>query len=240
MGPLVDSCLFICPDMAGIKDLDSQDRPREKLVRKGQSVLTDTELLAILLGSGTRDLSAIELAQMILSKAKTLDELAKWSVPDLMKFQGVGEAKAVTIVSALELGRRRGSQARDRAEIIRSSADAFEWIKPDLADLNHEEFWMILLKRNGAIIRKIPLSSGGAHGTVVDPKSVFKQALDLRASSMIVARNHPSGNLEPSAQDRQLTRKLVEAGRLLEIQVLDHLIVTQAGYYSFADNNGMG
>lgn len=226
--------------MTTIKQLAAEDRPREKLMYKGRSALSDAELLAVLLGSGTRELSAVDLARKILASADhDLNILARLSVEDLMKFQGIGEAKAITIVSALELGRRRKPVHAPVSSVL-SSAEAYEVLLPELQDLSHEEFWMLVMKRNGQLIRKVKISSGGFHGTGVDPKLVFKQALDLRASSVILAHNHPSGNLKPSPQDRALTKKLTAAGKLLELPVLDHLIFTDHGYYSFADEGEMG
>ncbi len=219
-----------------IKSWAVEDRPREKLLLKGTAALSDAELIAILLGTGTASMSAVDVAKSMLQQAgNNLDDLARFTVKDLMKIKGIGEAKAITIVSALELGRRRkDSGATDRPKIA-VSKDAYELLKGDLMDIPHEEFWLLLLNRANRVIKKHKISLGGVHGTVADPKIIFKTALEELASGIIVAHNHPSGNLTPSQQDIDLTRKLKEAGKLLEIQLLDHLIVAGKQYYSFAD-----
>lgn len=219
-----------------IKSWAAEDRPREKLLMKGTSALSDTELIAILLRSGTSSMSAVDVAKNILQNVgNNLDELARLSVKDLMKIKGIGEAKAITIVSALELGRRRKEAATQEKQKLSSSIDAYDLIKGDLMDLTHEEFWVIMLNRSNRILKKNKISLGGVHGTVADPKIIFKAALEELASGIIVAHNHPSGNLTPSQQDIDLTKKLKESGKLLEIQLLDHLIVAGKNYYSFAD-----
>jgi len=219
-----------------IKSWAAEDRPREKLLLKGTSTLSDAELIAILLGTGTASMSAVDVAKSMLQQAgNNLDDLARFTVKDLMKIKGIGEAKAIAIVSALELGRRRkDSGATDRPKIA-VSKDAYDLLKGDLMDIPHEEFWLLLLNRANRVIKKHKISLGGVHGTVADPKIIFKTALEELASGIIVAHNHPSGNLTPSQQDIDLTRKLKEAGKLLEIQLLDHLIVAGKQYYSFAD-----
>jgi DNA repair protein RadC len=212
------------------------DRPREKLLLKGKSALSDAELIAILIGSGTKELSAVELSKQILvSQENNLGALAKLNVEELMRHKGIGEAKAISIIAALELGRRRNQEAPEERIQIRSSRDAFTLLQPDLGDLHHEEFIVLMLNRNNKVTSKERISSGGVTGTVVDPKVIFKRALDKRAAAIVLAHNHPSGNLSPSKQDIALTKQVVEAGRLLEISVIDHLIVTDGGYYSFAD-----
>tara|TARA_Y100001949_G_C15929406_1_gene304926 strand:- start:106 stop:807 length:702 start_codon:yes stop_codon:yes gene_type:complete len=213
-----------------------EDRPREKLLLKGKSSLSDAELIGILLGSGTKTLSAVDLAKQILnSVGNDLHALAKMSVSDLCKFKGIGEAKAISIVSALELGRRRKDAEPVKQPRITCSDDAYQLLKPELTDLPHEEFWIILLKRNNQVIRKEQVSFGGVSGTIVDPKMIFKKALDNLASGMILVHNHPSGNLKPSQADIQLTKKLKTSGELLEIPIYDHIIFTDHGYYSFSD-----
>ncbi|HYG38548.1 MAG TPA: DNA repair protein RadC [Cytophagales bacterium] len=213
-----------------------EDRPREKLLLKGRSALSDAELIAILIGSGTKSLSAVDLAKVILNKVNNdLNELARLSVKDLEKFKGIGEAKAISIVSALELGRRRKETEPTKKLKITCSQDVFECIRPQLMDIGHEEFWIILLNRANVVSNKIQISTGGISGTVADPKIIFKQALDHLASAIILVHNHPSGNLNPSQADIDLTKKLKEAGKFLEIPVLDHLIFTNDGFYSFAD-----
>lgn len=222
----------------GIKQWAEEDRPREKLLIKGKASLSDAELLGILLGSGTRELSAVDLARLILQKTENnLHTLAKLTVSDLVKFRGIGEAKAITIVSALELGRRRKNSDPLKKPSVTCSKDAYEYLKPELLDQPHEEFWIIFLKRNNQIISKQKISSGGVSGTIVDPKLIFKSAIDKLASSLIMIHNHPSGNLKPSQADIRLTRKLKEAGILLEIPILDHLIFTNENYFSFADES---
>lgn len=213
-----------------------EDRPREKLLLKGKQALSDAELLAILLGSGTVGVSAVRLAQEILSTAgQNLHELGKRSITELQRFKGVGEAKAITIAAALELGRRRQlSDLRQRPRIT-GSRDAFQAIAPLLTDLHHEEFWVLLLNKANEVVARERLSSGGMAGTVVDVKMLFKTALDARASAVLAIHNHPSGNLQPSQADIDLTRRLRQAGELLDMPLLDHLIVSERGYYSFAD-----
>lgn len=221
-----------------IKALAEEDRPREKLLLKGKSVLSEAELIAILIGSGNKDQTAVELSQHILNQCgNDLNSLAKLSVNELKKFKGIGEAKAISIVSALEIGRRRKEREPDKKFKIQSSKDACELIKGDLMDLQHEEFWLILLKRNNEVIKKELVSRGGVSGTLVDAKIVFKRALEETSSSIILAHNHPSGNLKPSQQDINLTKKLKEAGKALDISVLDHLIITDRSFFSFADND---
>ena len=219
-----------------IKSWSPEDRPREKLLLKGTSALSHAELIAILIGSGTATLSAVEVAKKILQAVENnLHELAKLSVNDLRKVKGIGEAKAVTIVAALELGRRRKDIDSQEKPRVTGSKDAFELLKGDLMDLPHEEFWVILLNRANRMMKKKKVSEGGVSGTVADPKIIFKFALEELASGVIVVHNHPSGNLAASQSDIDLTKKLKEAGKFLEIQMLDHLIIAGQKYYSFAD-----
>jgi DNA repair protein RadC len=219
-----------------IKSWSEADRPREKLLDKGRHVLSDAELIAILIGSGSRNESAVELSRRILGSAgNDLSELGKLSVTDLMQFKGMGEAKSVSILAALELGRRRKSPENTTRVKISSSEDAFLAIRSVFFDLPHEEFWMLLLNRANQIIRKEFLSRGGLSATVVDPRMVFKPAVQHLACAMILCHNHPSGNLLPSEPDVKITHQLKEAGKLLDIPVLDHLIVAGEKYYSFAD-----
>lgn len=219
-----------------IKNWAEEDRPREKLMLKGKASLSEAELIAILIGSGTTSLSAVELSKKILGQVDNdLHRLAKLSVKELMQFKGIGEAKAISIVSALELGRRRKDSERQKQVKITSSAHVYELMQPNLTDLRHEEFWCILLSRSNNVIKKQLISSGGVSGTVADPKIIFKSALDELASSIVLVHNHPSGNLKPSNADTQLTAKLQKAGALLEIPLLDHIIFTDDSYYSFAD-----
>jgi DNA repair protein RadC len=219
-----------------IKSWSPEDRPREKLLLKGTASLSDAELIAILLGSGTTTVSAVELAKRILKGVdNNLHDLARLSVKDLMKVKGIGEAKAVTIIAALEVGRRRKETDPEEKPKISSSKDVFELLKPHLLDLRHEEFWIVLLNRANRVLKKHQISQGGVAGTVADPKIIFKIALEELASGVILAHNHPSGNLTASQADIDLTKKLKEAGKLPEIQVLDHLIVAGQKYFSFAD-----
>jgi DNA repair protein RadC len=213
-----------------------EDRPREKMLLKGRLALTDAELLAILLGSGSVGESALALAQRLLADTgNNLHDLGKRSIPELCRLKGIGEAKAVTIAAALELGRRRQlSDIRERPR-IGCSRDAFNTIAPLLTDLHHEEFWLLLLNKANEVFARERLSSGGMAGTVVDVKLLFKSALDARASGVIAVHNHPSGNLQPSQADIELTRRLRKAGELLDLPLLDHLIVSERGYFSFAD-----
>ncbi|MBC7919515.1 MAG: DNA repair protein RadC [Ferruginibacter sp.] len=213
-----------------------EDRPREKLLLKGKAALSDAELIGILLGSGTVALSAVDLAKQILNSVdNNLHQLAKLSVKDLEKFKGIGEAKAIAIVSALELGRRRKEGDIPRRIKITGSADVYETMKPHLMDLPHEEFWVVLLNRANVVLKTAQISAGGVSGTVADPKMIFKAALEHLASAVILVHNHPSGNLTPSQADRELTKKLREAGTVLEVPVLDHLIFADNQYLSFAD-----
>jgi DNA repair protein RadC len=219
-----------------IKSWSPEDRPREKLLLKGTPALSDAELVAILIGSGTPKMSAVELSKKILLQGNNnLNELARLSVKDLMKIKGIGEAKAITIVAALELGRRRKEQDPEEKPKITSSKDAFDLLKGDLMDLPKEEFWVLLLNRANRVTKKKRVSEGGVSGTVADPKIIFKLALEELASGIIVAHNHPSGNLQASQSDIDLTRKLKEAGKFLEIQLLDHIIIANQKYLSFAD-----
>lgn len=219
-----------------IKSWSPEDRPREKLLSKGTPVLSDAELVAILLGTGTTSTSAVELAKRVLQTVNNnLHDLARLSVKDLTKIKGIGEAKAISIVAALELGRRRKEGDTDEKPRISSSRDCFHLLRPHLQDIHHEEFWIILLNRANRVVRKCQISQGGVAGTVADPKIIFKLALSELASGIILAHNHPSGNLTASQADIDLTKKIREAGKLLEIQVLDHLIVAGQKYFSFAD-----
>ncbi|MEM8968225.1 MAG: DNA repair protein RadC [Bacteroidota bacterium] len=220
----------------GILSWAEEDRPREKLLLKGRGTLSDAELIAILIGSGTRDKSAVDVGKIILHSVNhNLHELAKLSVADLKKFEGIGEAKAISIVSALELGRRRKSSEPIKREKILSSEDAYRIMQPYLLDQPLEQFWIILLNRANMVINTHCVSQGGVSGTVADPKTIFKEALEKLASSIVLVHNHPSGNLKPSEADIHLTRKLKEAGKHLDLPVLDHIIFTDQSYLSFAD-----
>lgn len=220
-----------------IRSWFEEDRPREKLLLKGRAALSDAELIAILIGSGTVDLSAVDVGKQIMnSVGNNINELAKLSVTDLTKIRGIGEAKAITIVAALELGRRRNDITKTRKRKITAPADVYEEMKQYLLDKAHEEFWIMLLNRANDVTRSIQVSVGGVSGTVADIKMIFKLAIDHLASSIILVHNHPSGQLKPSHADRQLTIQVKEAGRILDIPVLDHMIFTDEGYYSFLDS----
>ncbi len=220
-----------------IRDWARDDRPREKLMTLGAGSLSDAELIAILIRSGTTKESALDLAKRIMGQVgNDLHRLGGSSIGDLTQLNGMGEAKAIAIIAALELGRRRrASGVQDRPSIA-TSATAYELIRPKLVELPHEEFWLLLLDRGNRLIEPAAVSKGGLHGTVADPKVIFKMALDRRASSIVLCHNHPSGQLRPSQEDIQLTRKLVDGAKLLDISIHDHLIVGGEGYYSFADN----
>jgi len=219
-----------------IKNLSTDDRPREKLVSNGRSTLSNSEILAILIGSGARDKSAVELCREILDSVNNdLDVLARLSIRDLTKFRGIGEAKAVTIAAALELGRRRGVLIKSKKPIIKSSADAYQFLKFKFSDLEHEEFHILILSRSNQIKSSILISKGGLSGTVADGKLIFKKSLELSAAGIILCHNHPSGNRKPSQADIKLTKKLKEFGLMIDLPVLDHLIFTDNDYFSFAD-----
>ena len=223
-----------------IKQWKEDDRPREKLSLKGKASLSVVELLAVLIGSGTKRYSAIDIARQIMeTNDNSVSKLAGRSVSDLCRFPGIGITKATTIVCALELNRRRLLSGEKPQDIIRSSGDVHEMMKVDLLDLKLEEFWVILLNRRNGVIKKVKISSGGLTGTVVDPRLIFKQAIEEYACSMILVHNHPSGNIKPSNEDIRLTRSMKEAGEFLEIQVLDHVIFSNASYFSFADEGMM-
>ncbi|MDR7129052.1 DNA repair protein RadC [Algoriphagus sp. 4150] len=220
-----------------ISQLAEEDRPREKLLLKGKSALTDAELIAILIGSGTPSVSAVDLSKHILADVNyDLRALAKLSIQDLKKFKGIGEAKAISIIAAMELGRRRKDSEPVTKPRITSSLDIYELMRPDLLDEQIEHFYLILLNRGNQVIKKQLISQGGTAGTIVDIKIVFKLALEHLAQSIILVHNHPSGNLGPSDQDKRLTQRLVKIGRELDLPVLDHVIFTDVGYFSFADD----
>lgn len=219
-----------------IKAWAEEDRPREKLNAQGRRALSDAELIAILIGSGSRNESAVELSKRILHHYDNdLNKLGRASIAELSKFKGIGEAKAISIIAALELGRRRGDTESKPPEIIVGSKSAYQLLRRHLVDLPHEEFWLLLLSRSNKLISKELISKGGLSGTLADPKIIFHIALQHQASSVILAHNHPSNNLKPSQQDIELTKKLHAAGKILDIGVLDHLIITDDGYFSFRD-----
>ncbi|OFX22139.1 MAG: hypothetical protein A2041_04590 [Bacteroidetes bacterium GWA2_31_9b] len=219
-----------------IKDWAVEDRPREKLLQKGLSSLSDAELIAILISTGTKNESAVELAKKVLRNANNnLNELGKLELNDLIKNKGIGEAKAITIMSALELGRRRKISDILEKQKITSSNDIYELFQPLLGDLPHEEFWILLLNRSNKIIDKFKISQGGVSGTVIDVRLILKNAIEKLATSIILCHNHPSGNKMPSDADNSITQKMVDGGKLLDINVLDHIIIADTEYFSFAD-----
>lgn len=212
------------------------DRPREKFLLKGKAALSDSELLAILIGSGSRNESAVQLCQRILASANNnLNQLGKLSIQQLMDFKGIGEAKAISIAAALELGRRRRSEDAAELDKITSSKAVFNIMQPLIGELLHEEFWVLFLNNSNKVIHKAQLSKGGMTGTVVDTRIIFKTALEYNAISLILTHNHPSGKLLASESDKEITRKLQLAGKQMEIMVLDHVIITESSFYSFAD-----
>lgn len=219
-----------------ITNWSEDDKPREKLMLKGKSALSDAELIAILIGSGSRNESAVDLSKRILSSVNNnLNALGKLSISQLINFKGIGEAKAISIISALELGRRRRVEEAVELTKITSSKTIFEMMQPIIGELPHEEFWIVYLNNSNKVISKSQLSKGGITGTLVDVRLVFKMALEMGATGLILCHNHPSGTLIPSDADKQITRKLKLAGDSLEIKVLDHLIITEMNYFSFVD-----
>jgi DNA repair protein RadC len=218
-----------------IKQWAEDDKPREKLMLKGKQALSDAELLAILIGSGSRNESAVDLSKRIVASVANLKALGRLSLKQLTDFKGIGEAKGITILAAMELGRRRGSEEEVELKKITSSKIVFEIMHPIIGDLIHEEFWVLYLNNSNKVIYKSQLSKGGITGTVVDVRLVFKMALEQNAVSMILSHNHPSGILKASDQDISITRKIKDAGKSLDISVLDHIIITNYSYFSFAD-----
>ncbi|MDP2161805.1 MAG: DNA repair protein RadC [Flavobacterium sp.] len=219
-----------------IKYWAEDDKPREKLALKGRTALSDAELLAILIGSGSRNESAVELSKKILASVQNnLNALGKMSIKQLMAFKGIGEAKAISIIAATELSRRRKSEQAIELSKITSSKVVFDIMQPIIGELPHEEFWVLFLNNSNKVIRKEQLSKGGITGTVVDIRLILKLALEHNALSIILSHNHPSGKLLPSESDIEITQRLKLAARQLELSVIDHIIVTENGYYSFAD-----
>ncbi len=219
-----------------IRSWADEDKPREKLIQNGRATMSNAELLAILIGSGNRQESAVQLSQRILNDVDhNLNHLGKLSVAQLKRFKGIGEAKAVTVAAALELGRRRMGEKGNKLDSITSSKDAFAILYPLIGELDHEEFWVLYLNNSNKVVHKAQLSKGGITGTLVDVRLVMKLSLELGAVGIILAHNHPSGNVKPSGTDRQMTKKMKTAAESLDIKILDHLIVTQHEYLSFAD-----
>ncbi|MBQ3594357.1 MAG: DNA repair protein RadC [Bacteroidales bacterium] len=222
--------------MKSIKSWAEEDRPREKMLAKGKEALSNAELIAILIGSGNSKETAVDLSKRILHDNKdNLIELSRLTINDLMKYNGIGEAKAVTIAAALELGRRRRFSEALEKPSIKNSQVAYECFYAHLSDLNHEQFWIMLLNNANKVIRLEKIGVGGMTGTTADPKKIFKCALENNAASVMLCHNHPSGNVVPSNADKQITNNLVKAGQLLEIKILDHIIIGNDNYFSFAD-----
>jgi len=223
--------------LKSIKTWAEDDRPREKLLSKGRLALSDSELLAILIGSGSKNESAVELSKRILAQSdNNLNQLGKLSIGQLCQFKGIGSAKAVVITAALELGRRRRLEETLELSKISSSSSVFEIMQPIIGELPHEEFWILYLNNSNKILEKFQISKGGITGTLVDVRISLRKALEIGAVSLILTHNHPSGNLRPSEADKQLTQKLKTAAESLDIKILDHIIVTEKSYFSFADD----
>ncbi|MBP2617644.1 RadC family protein [Chryseobacterium jejuense] len=219
-----------------LKFLAEDDRPREKFLQKGKNALSDSELLAIIMGSGNREESVLELARKILASVNNnWHQLSLLSVKDLMKFKGIGEAKAISIITALEIGRRRAGQEIPEKSIIGNSHDAYAILKNQLSDLRTEEFWAIFLNNSNKVLHTSQLTQGGISQSIVDVRVLFKTALEHFSTGVIIAHNHPSGSLKPSKEDINITQKIKEAGKVLSIQLLDHIIITQDSYFSFSD-----
>lgn len=222
--------------MKTIKSWAEEDRPREKMLSKGKEALSNSELIAILIGSGNSKESAVDLSRRILSdKNDNLIEMSKLNINELMKYNGIGEAKAVSIMAALELGRRRRYSEALEQPSIKNSKIAYECFYAYLSDLNHEQFWIMLLNNANKIIKLKQIGVGGMTGTTADPKKIFKCALENNAASVMLCHNHPSGNTTPSNADKQITNNLIKAGQFLEIKILDHIIIGNDNYFSFAD-----
>jgi DNA repair protein RadC len=220
-----------------IKSWALEDRPREKMMQKGKAILTDAELIAILIGSGSKQESAVELSKRMLNAVNNnINQLAVLSLEQLMEFKGIGEARGISIITALELGKRRHFEQVEEKPIIKSSKGVFNIMQPIIGELIHEEFWVLYLNNSNKVLVKKQLSKGGITGTMVDVRLIFKRAVELTSVGIIVCHNHPSGKLRPSEADKNLTKKIKEAGKTLDIKLLDHIIITQKEYFSFADN----
>lgn len=224
-----------------IKSMPACERPREKLLNKGRDFISNTELIALLIGSGTRNQSAIEIASIILNDSNNdLQELAKKSISDLKKFKGIGDAKAILIYSALELGRRKPLTDTAKPPRLTCSRHCYEFLYPYFADLTHEEFYAVYVNRNNKIMAVRQISKGGLSGTVADGKVIFQKALEAKATGIVLAHNHPSGVADPSPADMHLTKSLQKFGLMIDLQILDHLIITDNNYFSFADEGILG
>jgi len=225
-------------DKLSIKQWAVEDRPREKLLSKGIRSLSDVELIAILIGSGTREASAVDLAKQIMrSTGNNLNDLSRLGVHDLKKFKGIGEARAIAIVAAMELGRRRKLEEVRQKKQITTSRDVFDFFHPFIGDLSHEEFWVLFLSHSNRILAWKQISRGGIAGTVIDVRLILKEALENTSSSLIICHNHPSGTLQPSEADKEITKRIARAGEIMDIRLLDHIIIGDGSYFSFADEN---
>lgn len=225
---------------SSIKSWAEDDRPREKLLLKGHTSLSDAELIAILIGTGVQNCSAVDLAKNVLALAENnLNKLGRISLKQFQEIKGIGDAKAITLIAALELGRRRQQSDALQEKIVSNSRQAYELISPNISDLPHEEFWIILLNRRNVVLRQRKISQGGLSGTVVDVRQIFQIALQEQASSIILAHNHPGGTLRPSSSDIQITHNIMKAGKILDIPVMDHIIVTPTAYYSMTEQGDM-
>lgn len=219
-----------------ITEWSLDDRPREKLLLKGNAALSDAELLAILIGSGSRNESAVALSKRILqANNQNINQLARLSIADLQKFKGIGQAKAVSIIAALELGKRRRLEKALEKSKITSSKAVYELMQPLIGDLSHEEFWVVFLNNSNKVLVKEQMSKGGLTGTLVDTRLIYKKAIEVSATGIILCHNHPSEKLQPSQSDKDITQKIKEAGKVMDVSVLDHLIITEKAYFSFAD-----
>ena len=228
------------PARLTIPQWSEEDRPREKMMLKGAEALSDAELLGILIGSGNTEESAVALMQRILAAAgNDLNTLGKWEVRDFARFKGMGPAKSITVMAALELGKRRKLQERRERAVIRSSQDIYELFHPLLCDLPTEEFWVLLLNQAARVIDKVRISRGGIDQTTADVRAILREALLQRATQIALVHNHPSGNVQPSQEDRRLTLQVQQAAKVMNIRVLDHLVVTDGRYYSFNDEGGL-
>ncbi len=220
-----------------IKNWATEDRPREKMLEKGREALSDAELIAILIGSGNNKESAVDLSRRIMRDVDdNLIQLSQLTINDLTRYNGIGEAKAVSILAALELGRRRRFAEASTQAFIKNSKDAFEYFYMRMADIEHEQLWVMLLNPANKVIKMTKVSDGGVNGTSADPKRIFKIALENNATAIMLCHNHPSGNVLPSESDKTLTRNIINGGKLLEIKILDHIIIGIDKYFSFADS----
>ncbi len=224
-------------DNGSIKDWAVNERPREKMMERGEQALTDAELLAILIGSGTQKKSAVQLMKEVMDACDNrLSLLSKMTLEELMSFNGIGEAKALTIKAAAEIGRRRALEKANDIDQITTAEDVYNMMHPLMRDLSHEEFWVLLLNNNARVIKRVKLSSGGLTQTAVDIRMILKEALIVEATNLVVCHNHPSGYIYPSREDENITKKIMSASETMNIRLIDHVIVTDGQYYSFADN----